>query len=384
MLNRSLVALLSLLATITFAAEPAFQDKTLREWIDRLPSNPSSAMHALAQIGTPSHVAIPAVLRVMPETEDAGFYIYFNNLGAAAVPALDRELQSPERAVRRQAARALGLTIDGKTGNAAAVKALGVALRHGDVDVRKYAAISLLRAPAAGAAYAPALKKMMMSSDADERLAAAAVLFQSGTATDETVALAQVNFEAAPPYLKGLRGSSQFRYAALSTFVRSELCRYSPLSVPFLRAALKDPEFGYEALMGFEKVGPPALAAVPEIELRLRSESLTDRHYAVSALNAIRQDQPDLKEFSKQAFKVMLSGDVRKQAALLSRDFKHYEGLKETLKLEGDRVDELIESLSENIIGTADYAIASRGGFSMEFVLEDGAWKLLYIYFRLC
>lgn len=385
MMNRCLFTLLSLFATATFAAEPAFQDKTLSEWVGRLSSNSNSAIHALAQIGTPSHVAIPAVLRAMPDGEDAGFSNFFTKLGATAVPALERELQNPERAVRRHAAVALGMTLNGNVNNTAAVKVLGAALRHGDVDVRKYAAISLLRASAASSApYAPALKKMMMSSDPDENLAAAAVLFQSGMATDETVALAQVNFEALPPYLQGLRGSPQFRYAALSSFVRSELCRYAPGSLSFLRAALNDPEFAYEALSGFEKLGPLARAAISEIQPFVNSESFTHRYYALLALRAIRQDQPDLKQFSKLVLEAMLLGDARKQAPLLSRNFKPYEGLKEMLKLESERGEELVESLSVSIIGTADYAIASHGGLSMEFVLEDGAWKLLYIYYRLC
>lgn len=54
------------------------------------------------------------------------------------------------------------------------------------------------------------------------------------------------------------------------------------------------------------------------------------------------------------------------------------------LKLEGERSDEDFNLSTQRIIGTVDYAIVSRGGFSMEFVREDGAWKLLYIYFSMC
>lgn len=284
MMNRSLVALVSLAAIGAFAAELAFQDKKLSEWIDRLQSNSSSALHALTEIGTPAHVAVPAVLRVMPEGEDAGFFSYFRIMSASAVPALERELQSPERAVRRNAARALGQTLI-QDKDLVALKVLGAALEHGDADVRKYAARSLAFSTRA-VEYAPALRKLLASADIDERLAAATTLIATlPTENEETIAAIQADFPS---------GSPLFRQELLSTFVRSDLCKHAPTALPFLSVALKDPHYAYEALYGFGKLGPLARAAVLEIEPHLKSESLTYRYAAVSALQAIRQDLPDL------------------------------------------------------------------------------------------
>jgi len=375
MKTQCLAVLLSSLAFGSIAAQTDYKDKQPSEWVLLLKSQPGPSFEALVQSGTPAQSLVPAVLAAMSEEIHIPFSHYFNTLGSTAVPALEKELERAEPPMRRRAAIALGFTLekDPQPG----LKVLAKALGDSDADVRKFAAHSMSVAGVNAAPFALELQRALADRNPDVSLAAATALMRTGCATEETVAAMLVPLS---------NESAQFKGMALHALVDSPLCMVADKSIPVFRAAMVDAHLRYFALIGFEKMGPLARVAIPEIEALMKSENRSERYWALSALQSIRQTvPPDLEYLSKQVLVVLKRDDLRKQTRFLSRNFNR--NADDLLFLDAVNPrgwDRMLESGMKSTIGTTDYAIIKRMGLSMEFVFEDGAWKLLYISFSMC
>jgi len=370
MRNRCIAAVLPFVAVAVFAAQPVRVDgKVMSEWIAQLETD--QGLHAvipLGKFGPESKVAIPAVLRLMSDdTVHSATYFsyYFRTLGAEAVPALESEMESPDRRVRRSAVEALGFTLSSKKNMDLGIAALEKALSHGDPGVRKFAARSLINASRDAARLAPVLREMLADADCEVRLAAATTLLWMGAVEEQIVDRIHADRE----------GSDRvFKFDAIHALVESEALPRARNSLPILRAALMDPWTAGAAIRGLEILGPRAHEAVSELVPFLKSEELGLRYLTVRALGAIREDTPDLAQFSKHVVLTLLKGRANAQRDILSREYIWPSDLGEILERRS-----IWDMSIRDSVGTADYAIVSRRGLWLEFIREDGIWKLRFL-----
>jgi HEAT repeat protein len=199
-------------------------------------------------------------------------------------------LQSPDAAVRRQAAFALGAT---GTEAAGAVPALAAVLgREPDPEVRREAALALYKiAPASGGAV-PALATALGDDEAAVRMNAVLALFrlraESRPAVPALVAALQDerNQSNANPFHHSIREIAALALGRAGAGAEA---------VPALTGALRREELEsmrIAAAQALGMIGPAARPAAPQLRGMARDKSTDVRQAAEEALRAINPPAP--------------------------------------------------------------------------------------------
>ena len=267
------------------------------------------AASALRAVGPDGKGAIPALIENLsyqgfPALEAQRTLEAF---GAVSVPALGRAMSHKEVGVRRRAASALQ-TIGKDAG--AAVPSLIAALKDSDSEVRSTAASALgAIGPAANSA-SGSLVPLLKDEDSRVRLAAGEALTKIGADPKTRIpvlvqAMRDQDVDVWQDAIKTVKGMGTGATPALVTVLRNdsdpEVRRRAAVAleglgpaakgaVPALIAALKDEKVRFNATVALGRIGPAAQDAVIPL-----SELLNDRDLSMNAAIALREIGPGSK-----------------------------------------------------------------------------------------
>ena len=249
-----------------------------------------NALHALAAAGPDAEPAVPVLIEVLNRGEGsvaAGAAFALGEIGRAARPAVPtlvtalQESEDPD--IRAEAAGTLGL-VCAKDGEAHVIDPLTTALEDPAPDVRLAAAWSLIRLGRSEPTL-PVLRSLVEHEDAFMRRKTLRQLGKLGK-------------KAAPvlPIVRAALDDENLRVRHAAAETAWLIDNRAELAIPVLREVLEEqwrPEERADAAEILGKIGPPAKAAVPELENALEADSERLRDAARAALKKIQANPHD-------------------------------------------------------------------------------------------